>query len=481
MHRPSPKINSSAFVFAGIFVFLYILNYLHPLSFGDDYLYSFIWQGQPMNVPLSETAERVSSWKDIFASQRSHYFTWGGRTVAHILAQFFLWMGKRTFDFFNAFISVILVAEIYWCIHKGKILLNFKPKTVCWIFFVLWAFTPGFSPVFLWLTAACNYLWTSVILIAFLLLYIQKYYCFSKILCPQKFFPFLMLLFGIIAGWTNENSVCWIILILLFFVIKNRNNPKLEIWMISGLLGLIIGYSLLIFAPGNTARLYAEQSGGSNWLNLEAFKSNLQMFCSISFFQIFLWFFCLRALVKLRHLELPSEEIEKEIYMVKTLCVLAFAMTAIMFLSPGFPARSGFAGTVSLIIAAGLLLRVQDDYGIELILPEAKRFLLCVSIVYFVMTAGVTVHSFYNIHIQMEGIVVSAKQAAGSETVVIVPRLEKTEKEEDMFSGFHIPSFELSEDENRWENVAFARYYGIKGIRMPQKTNKDHTGKEHDE
>ena len=244
MHRPSPKINSSAFVFAGIFVFLYILNYLHPLSFGDDYLYSFIWQGQPMNVPLSETAERVSSWKDIFASQWSHYFTWGGRTVAHILAQFFLWMGKRTFDFFNAFISVILVAEIYWCIHKGKILLNFKPKTVCWIFFVLWAFTPGFSPVFLWLTAACNYLWTNVILIAFLLLYIQKYYCFSKILCPQKFFPFLMLLFGIIAGWTNENSVCWIILILLFFVIKNRNNPKLEIWMISGLQVLGFGRAM---------------------------------------------------------------------------------------------------------------------------------------------------------------------------------------------------------------------------------------------
>ena len=27
-----------------IFVFLYVLNYLTPLGFGDDYLYSFIWQ-----------------------------------------------------------------------------------------------------------------------------------------------------------------------------------------------------------------------------------------------------------------------------------------------------------------------------------------------------------------------------------------------------------------------------------------------------
>ena len=44
--------------------------------------------------------------------------------------------------------------------------------------------------------------------------------------------------------------------------------------------------------------------------------------------------------------------------------------------------------------------------------------------------------------------------------------VENSEKIEDLFSGFHIPFFELSENENRWENVAFARYYGIKGIRM---------------
>ena len=36
----------------------------------------------------------------------------------------------------------------------------------------------------------------------------------------------------------------------------------------------------------------------------------------------------------------------------------------------------------------------------------------------------------------------------------------------EMLSGFHIPGFELSEDENNWVNVAFSRYYGIKGIRM---------------
>ena len=89
--------------FAGIFLFLYILNYLTPMCFGDDYLYSFIWQGQPMFVPLGEEVPRVSSWYDLFVSQKSHYLTWGGRTVAHVLAQLFLWIGKDVFNFLNAF------------------------------------------------------------------------------------------------------------------------------------------------------------------------------------------------------------------------------------------------------------------------------------------------------------------------------------------------------------------------------------------
>ena len=185
----SSETKKSIVTFAGIYLFLYALNYLHPMSFGDDYLYSFIWQGKPMNVPLSEKAVRIASWKDILLSQWSHYFTWGGRTVAHVLVQFFLWMGKGVFNYFNAFISIFLIAEINWCINRGKVSLNFKAKDICWIFFVLWAFTPGFSPVFFWLTAACNYLWTNVILITFLLPYIRKYYRFSQKTFNNYFTP----------------------------------------------------------------------------------------------------------------------------------------------------------------------------------------------------------------------------------------------------------------------------------------------------
>ena len=461
--------------FVFIYLFLYFLNYLHPLCFGDDYLYSFIWQGKAMNVPLDENAVRVASWHDIFISQWSHYFTWGGRTVAHVLAQFFLWVGKDIFNYFNAFAGVLLVGEIYWCIHKGVVSLNFDARTVCWIFFVLWAFTPGFSPVFFWLTAACNYLWTNIILIAFILPYIQKYYDLSQKTHRSLIFAVYMFAFGIIAGWTNENSVCWIILALLIFILKYRKEGCIESWMITGLVGLMIGYAFLVFAPGNTARLYAEQNGGSNWLTLQAFKDNFFIFCMIIFFQFFLWYFCLRSFCTLKQMNIQEKQTKTEIKLAQAFCLLSFGMTAIMFFSPGFPPRSGFPGTTLLIIATGIILRLQEDYNLTIIQDKAKKFLFYVATIYFVLTATVTYQYFYSTSLYMNDLLSFVKAAAmksNAETLIVKP-MEKTEQKTEILSGLHIPGFALSENENAWLNVAFARYYGIKGIRMVDEEKKD--------
>ena len=101
------------FLLLTIFAFFYLLNCLMPLAFGDDYVYSFIWEGHSLYEPLSEKAVRVTSWKDLFDSQKLHYFTWSGRIVNHTLEQFFLWMGKSVFNICNAFVSLLLVTEIY--------------------------------------------------------------------------------------------------------------------------------------------------------------------------------------------------------------------------------------------------------------------------------------------------------------------------------------------------------------------------------
>ena len=68
------KQSLAAFII--IYLFLYLINYLVPMAFGDDYLYSFVWQGNSMYTPLSEDAVRVASWHDLLVSQLSHYYTW---------------------------------------------------------------------------------------------------------------------------------------------------------------------------------------------------------------------------------------------------------------------------------------------------------------------------------------------------------------------------------------------------------------------
>ena len=166
---------------------------------------------------------------------------------------------------------------------------------------------------------------------------------------------------------------------------------------------------------------------------------------------------------------------EKDILLAKTLCVVAFGMTGIMLLSPVFPPRSGFSGTIQLIIVAGILLRIQKQYSIELITESAKKLLFYVAILYFGMTAMVTVPNLYQKSVHMQEIVAVAKACHESRNnrVIYVKPFKEISKVETVMSGFHIPNYGLTNDENQWENIAFARYYGIKGIYMDSKEKKD--------
>jgi hypothetical protein len=72
---------------------------------------------------------------------------------------------------------------------------------------------------------------------------------------------------------------------------------------------------------------------------------------------------------------LENEEIKKELVLIKALCITAMGMSTIMLFSPEYHERSAFPGTVHLIIITGIILRVQMEYGIELLQQNAKKFL----------------------------------------------------------------------------------------------------------
>ncbi len=126
--------------------------------------------------PLEDNAQLVQSWGDIFRSQWSHYFTWGGRTVAHTLAQWVLWQGKWLFDILNSFAFVLLLLLIYWHSLGGKVTGHLRPTRLFFIFLCVWAFVPALPTVLFWVLGACNYLWMLDILLVFLLPYVRHFF-----------------------------------------------------------------------------------------------------------------------------------------------------------------------------------------------------------------------------------------------------------------------------------------------------------------
>lgn len=76
------------------------LNVFTPLI-ADDYSYSFGIDGRLKNII------------DVIEKQINHYFTLGGRTVAHIIAQSFLLFPKIIFSIANTAIYTLLIYVIY--------------------------------------------------------------------------------------------------------------------------------------------------------------------------------------------------------------------------------------------------------------------------------------------------------------------------------------------------------------------------------
>lgn len=224
-------------IMTSIFLMMLLLNILTPLI-ADDFSYSFNIDG-----------EKLGSFLDVINYQITHYFKWGGRTVAHTIAQSFLLFPKPFFSIMNTFVYVLLVYLIY--LHSKGDNKDDNPLILILIHFGLWFLVPVFGQNCLWLIGSCNYLWTTTLILLFLLI-------IRKNSQKETFFKIIgMLLFGIIVGWTNENTSFGLIIITAgTLIISKKENKKRKIlkYQFSGLVGTIIGFIILIIAPGNFVR-----------------------------------------------------------------------------------------------------------------------------------------------------------------------------------------------------------------------------------
>lgn len=487
------KQNTGLLLLFLIFGFMYALNCMTPLL-TDDYFVSFVWpEGVRLNGILSEEAKKVNSISDVYDSLKSYYFIWGGRIPGQAFMTLFAWWGKELFNVVNSFMTIFLIMEIYWISHEGKVSLDFNYKYIFWIFFALWSFNTSFVDIFLWRAGSCDYLWMMVLLLAFLTPYIQNYYDVDKRNQDELLFTSGMFMLGIIAGCSREMLICWIILVMSYWLWLCKKANRLYAWQIFGLIGLCIGYTILIFAPGNFARLAADSHSDNVFsLNMTFLIIKIVIISIVFVFHVFLWHFIVTFLRRQKdsHTSFLKTSVTayKNVIIAKISALIALGTMVLLFFIRYSGTRPSFVTLVLLIISVASLFRSCEISGAIALHEAAKTLLKTVGIMYFIITALISLQWNYANLKQWENSLqdmLNADKNVGSvvlkETAMPYPSERKRLVEilnlymgnsTEIWYGAHViemPCFY----EGCYYNIIIPKYYEFKAIETVQGTNQE--------
>lgn len=200
-----------------VFIVFSVLNWLTPMV-RDEYVYQFfIIKG------CGDITHPIHTFWEVILAQIDHFFYHYGRIWAEIIYQSILCLaGKWLFNVLNPFFFCIyLFLIIKYAL--GRVSLSSMVVTVSLVFI----FMAVFQDFFLWMAGAVNYLWTSVLVLWFLLvLRRHKDKSISRSSWP-------LLLLGVMAGWTHEGITIPLSVGLLAaaFIFKSANRRSESLWM----------------------------------------------------------------------------------------------------------------------------------------------------------------------------------------------------------------------------------------------------------
>lgn len=339
------------------FIGIYALNHYFPL-FNDDWLYSFVF---------GRNADRVSNFSDVIESQYNHYFTWGGRSVAHTIAQSMLYMGETWADILNSLAYVILITLIYAIVNIRH---QFNPFLYFGISALIWFFVPDLLICIAWLTGSANYLWGCMFVISIMYPYTVYYLRYEEQVYKNNDTIakcILFFLWGIIAGWTNENLVAGLLSFLfLFLLLLKYEKKRIPKWAIVGFIGVAIGCFIMLSAPGNFIRNKIELSTIHGITDGKP-EISYYFYRVISVLKAFFVYgstpsiiYLLAALV---HWKWGKKNTKQSVFRLSFLLFLmAMVSMIVMAGAPIFPERVWFS-IIILIILAFLLLYMNLDFS----------------------------------------------------------------------------------------------------------------------
>jgi len=418
------KLRYSLFIlfFPAVFLFILYLN-IHTPLFGDDITYLFIFP----------TTEKVENFSDILYSQYVHYNIWGGRSVVHAIAQVLLMLPPFAIDILNSLAFVALILLIYTHINHKK---PFSVTLLIGIFLLLWFLQP-FAETILWITGSANYLWGTLIILFFLLPY-RLYNNKKRSAGIMVLSSVAMFVFGIVAGWTNENIAgAMLLIIILFWFYYRSKGWKIPLWLYTGFIGGIIGFIIMITAPGNYLR--GADVGISPFLIVyRLFRHTQALFNNIGFLTfVFIVLFVL--------LKKKSPDNKHTLYLSLIYETGAIAAVYAMVLSPSFPDRAWFGIICLNIISVGILVVNYQDR----IVRNLKYGLVLLGFLIFVF-------NLYDIDKEIKMVEQTIK-----ERNILIEEGKKNGSEYIVFDEYHTKT-KYAVPDPTYSSIQFSRIYGIK-------------------
>ena len=435
-HNDKSSFNTNMFFVLVILVFLkmLVLNFLTHYA-SDDYRYA-----------------TSTSIFDALRGAYDYYMFWGGRSVVQFILRVLLMLPKFVFNILNALVYVCLTFLIY------KFVCQSSEKSIPLYIFIIcsiWLYIINFGQVILWATGAVAYMWGITIILCFLLpysIYISKKEVFKR----EKMSAGGMFFLGVIAGWCcHTTSGGAIFLVSLFIIGCKLFKQRIKPWMISGLVGCVIGFIVLTLAPGNFVRAEFFASDVPLMYALLARFSHFSIIFR-AHFSVLVIIFIISTVI-----QILIYKDWKRVYFSIAYFITSVAVVFALVLSPFAPARAVFGATIIMIIACG--------YSLSGIINKGKYYkvaVICLISVLVFQFSTTFVNGFYDIVstwrvVNAQHRFIEQEIANGNRNVVVPHELIPSPRT--MWnSRFGLP--ELSTDPEFWINRPFADRYGLESI-----------------
>lgn len=416
----------------------FVLNCLTPVQ-RDDWSYSFNFA----------TKTRIASFADIFQSLGVNYARVNGRLPVHFLAHLYLWVGKDVFNCVNTIAFGGLITLIYF--HAFGTFRGFRPYAWLVAFAGLWALTPAFGESFLWVTGAANYLYGMLMI----LLYLVPYRCSLGLEHPaDKLWHIpVALVFGVLAGWTNENTGGALAVMLFCLTIwRLIEKKRVPLWWWAGLIGVTVGVAIMVLAPGELSRLNGAGGMGGLYGIIRRAVSITKRLLQVFWPGIIAW-----VLLLVYYLHTKKEK--KRLCLPCVVLLTGCAATYSMAISPWMPDRTWSGPLIFFLISAIALWYESGEPGVRkkylrLLLTSTCAVLLIVHFAIAVPRLISTKNAF------------EVREKEASEQLLQGKRdlfLDSVCGSGSRFDAAEVGG-DISSDPGYWLNVELARYYGVVSV-----------------